>query len=341
MLKRFLVIVLLQNFVNAFETYQLPLSDQLLKSFPKLHVSHLIIINTQLKIVVHEVNSKSILRCGTFSDAIFASALYYKFGKRLKKLVRSELANLNKIKQHKIIDKFLMKNCTLLPQVTDISSYSDGELITLYDMCKIFTTYFDFLSKQDGFINQNSFMFNSAKYNGIAFKFTNSHNCEFICILFTTQSVITQSASKRNISKHNMLKYNVSKHDISILKYKNLICKWLEQFEIRTLNCRTKLFTRIPVFYGTVNSLNVNLQTKDKILTLANKQEKVLRTIRYVMRLRAPLKINDQIGWIFYRTSVFSNPIKRNILASCNISTCSGIKKILDSISFVIYNKPF
>ena len=301
----------------SFETYQLPLSKWLQKSFPKLNSPNFIIANTQLNIVLHESNSNILLRCGTFSDLIFACAMKYKFGRKLQILSLSSIKKFpNNINKKLIIDSFLMKFGIILPKFTDITLYSDGELISLYDMCNIFRNSFSILSKS--FFDESCFKFKSkTNGNGNAFKFINKNGCEFICILFGAQT-------EENIEQ-----------DMRVL------CQWLDIFLIKKLKNSYKLFTKIPVFYGTKNYLPVVLNNSENMLCVSNHKDQIARTIRYKMRVTAPIKPLDQIGWIFYKTSIFDNPIKKNIFANTKIDSSSAIKSILDSISFIIYNRPY
>jgi len=61
--------------VNAFETNQLPLSDKLKETFPKLSASCFIIANLDCSIIINESNSNKPIHTGTFDDIIFSSKL--------------------------------------------------------------------------------------------------------------------------------------------------------------------------------------------------------------------------------------------------------------------------
>ena len=280
-----------------FETYQLPLSDFLLKTFPRLRCPYFIIVCPQLGIVVHEANSNVLLRCGTFSELIFSNALRYKFGKRTP-----QISQLNK---REIIDDFLIKFGVIFPEFTDLTLSRDGELISLHDMCRLYI----FSGRRD------YFLFRSQKIeHGIAFFYKTKRDIEFVCLLFGAKSE------------------DVIKSDV------RLICQWLEQFRLK--KSETKIQLQIPVFYGTTNLVSINAIAKSCILGVDDRPERVLRTARYMMRLMAPVSAGDQVGWIFFQTKTFKNPIKVPIRSNANIPKASPLKCLHDSISFIIYNHP-
>lgn len=71
-----------------------------------------------------------------------------------------------------------------------------------------------------------------------------------------------------------------------------------------------------------------------------NKQEKILRNIKYLSRIIAPVHPYDTVGWVFYKTSLFENPIQYKLKAKQVIQKGNIFSNLLDSISYIIYNRP-
>ena len=71
-----------------------------------------------------------------------------------------------------------------------------------------------------------------------------------------------------------------------------------------------------------------------------NKQEKIIRTVKYLMRIRAPVHQSDTVGWVLYKTSLFKNPVKYVLKANCNIKKGNIFNNLLDSIHYIVYNRP-
>lgn len=61
--------------INAFDTNQLPISDKLKETFPKLNASCFIIANLDCSIIINESNSNKKIHTGTFDNIIFSTKL--------------------------------------------------------------------------------------------------------------------------------------------------------------------------------------------------------------------------------------------------------------------------
>lgn len=95
--------------INAFDTNQLPLSDKLKETFPKLNASCFIIANLDCSIVINESNSNRKIHTGTFDNIVFSTKL-----KKLKTPIEKQnnpfIGN-NKLTLYDMINIF---NCILI-----------------------------------------------------------------------------------------------------------------------------------------------------------------------------------------------------------------------------------
>ena len=301
-------------------TDHLPLSDWLKKKFPKVKSKYFIISNPQIEIIIHENNSNIQLRCGSFSKLILSIAILKKY-KKVQYIKKKNLYKYNDIKT-KLIEDFLLPFNKSLKKSTDIAICSDGAFLTLYEMCNIFSSSYDYIKQYTDLvtkINDNLyciFFYSERSSAGCAFRYINKSKCIFDCIIFGPKD------------KEELYS------DITE------ICNWLDIFVINDIPNEYAVSSNIAVFYGRNNKLPIVLDYNNKILMVKNRQEKITRTIRYLMRIRAPVHQSDTIGWVFYKTSLFDNPIKYTLKAKYIIQKGGLFNNLLDSIHYIIYNSP-
>ena len=302
-------------------TSHLPLSDWLIKKFPKIKSKYLIISSPKLGIVVHENNSNIQLRCGSFSKLILSLAILKKY-KNINNISNKDLYKYNKNKTKLIEDFLLPFGRDMYKHSTDIALCNDGAFLNLYEMCNIFSNYYDYIKKYTSLLKRINkslyclFFYSEKSGAGCAFRYINNNDCKFDCIIFGTKD------------KEEML------NDIKLLS------NWLDIFIIKSIPKSYALYSNIFVFYGKSNKLKIKLDYNNKILMVKNKQEKILRTIKYLSRIRAPVHQSDTLGWIFYKTSIFKHPIQYTLKAKQIIQKGNIFNNLLDSISYIIYNSP-
>ena len=302
-------------------TNHFPLSDWLQKKFPKIKSKYFIISNPQTGIVVHANNSNTKLRCGSFSKVILSIAILKKYEK-IKFNENKYLYKYNNDKKQLIEDFLIPFDGGNKKQCTDIAICNDGAFLTPYVMCNIFSSSYEYIKQKTDLIkkiNNNLYyipLYSEKSGAGCAFRYINNNGCIFDCIIFGTND-------------KQELYYDI-----------NLICNWLNMFVINSIPEEYVISSNISVFYGKSNKLPIVLDYNNKILMVKNKQEKVTRTIRYLMRIRAPVHQSDTIGWLFYKTSLFKNPIQYTLKAKCTIKKGNIFNNLLDSIYYIIYNKP-
>lgn len=286
---------------KLLEREQLPLSQNVLKTFPKLKTKYLIIAVPKLRIVLHELNSNQSIRSGNFSELL------------------SGMASLAQSTTTPNIDQFLKQYGRKIPKYTDIAHRKFGILISLYELCNIFEQEYLYILR-----NHNSkriarriklFMFYAGKNIGCMCRYINVNNVAFDIIVY---------------HEYNE---NTFLHDIE------KIIQWLDRFIIKELNIPTKPIN-ISVFYGKQSSMYFTLPNGHRLLIEKNVQEKIVRTVRYYMRLSAPVTTSDKIGYVFYKYSLFGNPIRFDIFSNISISKSNMFKNLVDSIYYIIYNKP-
>ena len=186
----------------------------------------------------------------------------------------------------------------------------------------IFSSSYDYIKQYTDLvtkINDNLyciFFYSERSSAGCAFRYINKSKCIFDCIIFGPKD------------KEELYS------DITE------ICNWLDIFVINDIPNEYAVSSNIAVFYGRNNKLPIVLDYNNKILMVKNRQEKITRTIRYLMRIRAPVHQSDTIGWVFYKTSLFDNPIKYTLKAKYIIQKGGLFNNLLDSIHYIIYNSP-
>ena len=302
-------------------TNHLPLSAFLQKKFPILKAKYFIISNKQLGIVIHESNSNIQLRCGSFSKVILSMAVLNKY-KDITNIKHRDLYKYNKEKIKLIEDFLLLFGRNMYKHSTDIALCSEGASLNLYEICNIFSYSYEYIKDNTNLLKELSnnlhciFFYSEKNGAGCAFRYLNDNGCEFDCIIF-------KSKNKKELYA-----------DIG------LICSWLNIFVIKNIPKEYSLESNIEVFYGKNNELQTKLDYNNNILMIKGKQEKVMRTIKYITRIRAPVHELDTIGWVFYKTSLFEKPIKYTLKAKQIINKGNIFNNLLDSIWYIIYNSP-
>ncbi|MBR1944500.1 MAG: hypothetical protein IJ848_03460 [Alphaproteobacteria bacterium] len=301
-------------------TDHLPLSNWLKKKFPKIQSKYFIISNPEVEIVVHEQNSNTKLRCGSFSKVILSIAILKKY-RTIQYVNKHNLYKYNNDKT-KLIEDFLLPFGRGTKNSTDIALCNDGAFLSLYEMCNIFSISYEYLKQHTDLmkvINKNLhciFFYSERDGAGCAFRYKNNNNCVFDCVIFGVKD----------------------KEELSIDIKK--ICDWLNIFVVNNITREYSITTNVSVFYGKSNKLPILLDCNSKILMVKNRPEKVSRKIRYLMRIRAPVHQSDTIGWVFYKTSLFDNPIKYTLKSKQIIKKGGIFNNLLDSIHYIIYNRP-
>lgn len=288
---------------GLLDTYQLPLSLKILKSFPKIKSSHFIIAVPKLGIVLHECKSQQQIRCGSFSQTLYSMAV----------LAQSKLdAN---------VDKFLTQYGRTIPNYTDIASQDAGILVSLYELCNIFEQEYLYIIRNCNIISLSSdvklLFFVSKKNIGCICRVKNTNNVIFDVIVYSQES------------------------KTEILQDLNNIIKWLNKFTIKEVQSNVKKQIYIPVFYGTHKHLKFSSLNGHLLLVEKDKTEQIIKTVRYLMRIVAPVEPTTQIGWVFYKYSLFKHPIRYNIYSKVSIKKSNIFKNIVDSISYIVYNRPY
>lgn len=296
----------------AFDYFQLPLSDKLINTFPQLKAKHFLIVQPDLKIVIHEKNSLTKLRCGSFSSFILAVAI---LNKNKHYLSRKNLQFYKK----SLMEKFLIQINETVQMYTDIASYAYGPSISLHNICKIFSASYYQLKLRSNLLKRingiNCFLFHSDKNgSGCVFRYVNTNQCSFDCVILGLED------------KNEII------NDI------NKICSWLNKFKLTNIVCKPQLIN-IDIFYGKKHFLK--LKTPPITILTTNYNSQILRTVRYLIRAKAPIFPNDKMGYVFYQTDIFSNPIRKKILAGEKIEKGNYFNNILDSIYYIIYGRPY
>lgn len=307
-----IILIIFNGCSIAFDYFHLPLSENLLKTFPKLKSKYFLIVQPDLKIVVHEKQSLVKLRCGSFSNFILAVSILEKNNNYLS---RKDLPFYKK----SLMDKFLIQINKTLPMYTDIATYAYGPLISLHSLCKIFSTYFGKIKSYSNLLKSikdiSCFLFHSDKNGaGCAFRYVNTNQCSFDCVIFGLED------------KNEIIS------DI------NEICQWLNRFSLTNTGYQQPSID-IDIFYGKEHHLRLKVPSIDILTTSSH--SKVIRTIKHLIRAKAPILPNDKMGYVFYQTDIFSKPIRVQILAGKTIEKNDCFSNILDSIYYIIYGTPY
>ena len=288
-----------------FATDQLPLSRELQKSFPNIKAVSFMIANKEAEIVLHEKNSKEKINGGTFNDLVFlASKKYYQ-------------EPTGEIELMQIYSKKCKANDTQYSKL----SKTDHKT-TLYDICCIFDEISHDLGQYSKIIkdvsNTKYFSFHSALYSfGCVFKYKNKFNCEFISTLYG---------------------YNSEKE---LLEDIEKITTWLDQFFLYKVSEKNEVFARIPLFFAEINYIELKLKNDHFVLISKRSNKNILKTKKYKTMMGAPIVINTNVGFIFYKTSTFENSTIKPVNIEKKIEKGSRFKVICDSICYIIFGSPF
>lgn len=176
----------------AFETSQLPLSESLQKSFPKIKASCFIISNKKSGIIVNEKNSKFRIHSGSFNDIVF-------------ELAKADFCEKTKgFDEAKIMNDYAKRVGGKDSVFFDVSSCNVENKTTLYDMCCIF----------ENFNSKNICFFKSAMSGvGCGFHFKNHNDCEFSIVLYGLSTKEEAIEDIKSISSwlDQFFEYRVSK----------------------------------------------------------------------------------------------------------------------------------
>lgn len=289
--------------VDLLDTYQLPLSQKLLKTFPKITVKCFIIAVPKLRIILHGQNLTQHIRCGDFSQII------------------SSIASLTQESLMPDVDKFLQQYGRKIPKYTDIAVHDCGISILLQELCNLFEHEYLYILKKHcnkyATNNIKMFFFYSKKNIGCMCRCTNINNVVFDIVIYG------------------------NKKQSDILRDINLIVQWLDRFTIQEVAFPLKNSIYIPIFYGNQSFLQLSLQQSYELLVEKNKTEQVVRTIRYLARIPAPINPTDNIGYVFYKYSIFQNPVRFSIYSNASVSKSNVFKNLADSICYIVYNRPY
>ncbi len=291
------------NAVTLLETCQLPLSQEFLKTFPKIKVKFLIVAVPKLGIVLHEINSNALVRCGNFSQIL------------------NSVASLAQETLNPDVDRFLEQYGRQVPKHTDIAIWDYGISISLYELCNFFEHEYLYILK-----NYNNKRITT---NIKIFSFHSKDNIGYICRYTNINNVVFDIIIYGNYKENDMLK------DIELL------VKWLNRFTIKELPARVSTPIYIPVFYGKQPFICLSLPQSYELLVEKNKTKRVMKTIRYLMRVSAPVNPTDNIGSVFCRYSLFQNPVKFTIYSNSSIEKSNIFKNLADSICYIVYNRPY
>ena len=280
----------------------LPLSQDVLKTFPKLNAKHFIIAVPKLGIVLHELNSNQSIRCGNFSEIL------------------NGMASLVQSTTQPNVDRFLQQYGRAIPKYTDIAPKKFGILISLYELCNIFEREYlyiirNFSAKRIA-KKIKLFVFHAGQNIGYMCRYTNVNNIAF------------------DIIAYHEYNENTFLHDIE------KTIKWLDRFVIKEIVGSSRPIN-IPVFYGETSSIYLVPPKGHELLVEKDQQGQILRTIRYHMRLSAPIISSDKIGTVFYKYALFENSVKLDIYSNISVSKSNVLKNLFDSISYIIYNRPW
>lgn len=198
MIKIFLIFIFLSNFISevafsgVFEADQLPLSEPLKKTFPKIRASCFIISNKKTRFIINEKNSNQQIHSGSFNEILYDLA------------VRDFGNNINDFDTSKIMNDYAKRVGAKNSIFLSASPYDIESKTTLYDMCCIFE-------------NSNSknicFFKSSMSGNGCGLHFKNQNGCEFSIILYglSTKEEVIEDVKSIVSWLEQFFEYKVSK----------------------------------------------------------------------------------------------------------------------------------
>ncbi|GHT88953.1 hypothetical protein FACS1894113_2600 [Alphaproteobacteria bacterium] len=194
--------------------------------------------------------------------------------------------------------------------------------MTIYDMCCLASENFNSLKKfstleSSKFARAKVLFFSKDGNHCAAVVFTNSFSEEFSCVLAGAKSM---DELEKDISE---------------------ITIWLEQFySYKTGSAKEKIAT-IPVFYGQKNQIEILLPDDHFVLASNKCRPTIKQIILYKTMIAAPIAHEMEVGTVSYETEIFKNKIVKKLSSNENIKRTGRLKIILDSISYIIFGRPF
>ena len=177
--------------------------------------------------------------------------------------------------------------------------YNVGQLATLYEMAEKFT-------------DTKKFFHSPMSGNGGAMRYKNKNGANFIILIY---GETTLEIAYKDIEK---------------------ITVWLEQFYICDVAQQNKNLC-IPIIYGTSSVINFKIPETQSILLSKNRTKKIEKIYRYRTILKAPVTADNEIGYVFFYTDIFKNPIQQTIKAEVNIKKSSWLQCLCDSVRYLIF----
>ena len=166
-----------------------------------------------------------------------------------------------------------------------------------------------------------------------------SKNCKILC-LDTGTTLIEYGDKIYHTGNYRILVTNKNGVNFLVIVDNNAvkldnIRKWLEQFYKKKID-HSNVHITIPVIYGNARTLLIQPDASTLLLTIKETSEiKIL--YRYKIIVKAPITKNDEIGYIVYNTSIYKNPIIKQLSAGCNIKTTTWIQCIRDSFYYLLF----
>ncbi len=290
----FLIIICLDlGYTEDYIDYsydQLPLSSDILKTFPKLKCPCFIVCSIGSRVVLHHKNSQKKIHIGS-----------------LRKYIINHLKNDNLEILNNNIKKYGAKE-TMISSIKkeDDDKYSDDKT-TLYDISCLFKFLLD--SEK----NNNIFMESEISGKGCVLKYLNKNNCEFMIVLYgyNTFEEIKGDIDLLKIWLDQFIEYTIFEGGDHIANVPILYAKSQNKIELRfdhkiklimtygkTHNVRKKIvyktITKAPkkkdsvlgkIFLYTKifkNPITINLKTNHEI-EAGNRIKMILDSISYIL----------------------------------------------------------
>lgn len=198
-------------------------------------------------------------------------------------------------------------------KVIDGQGNTEEKFSTLRDMSFAFSQcdIFHITHKSAGL---NICFFNSGMSGvGCAFMYQNPIGARFVCVMYGEESIKNATTDSKKISE------------------------WLDQFYECKISVNTEEGIQIPVIYGTARSIQFDVPSACNLLLSKTCSRKINRIIRYRTIVKAPIKVGDELGFVFYQTDLFKNPIVKIIRSNKKIAKTNWIRCIRDSIMYLIF----
>jgi hypothetical protein len=197
---------------------------------------------------------------------------------------------------------------------SQVTGYGPGD--TLHDVCRAFSQSAE--DETDSPVEacdavRVRFFITSSQQVGCVFRHRNKHGCEFTCAAC----------------------WFVSKESATLAV--RLILKWLDQFFISEVTHGCDASIKVPVFYGTRNSITITLPQKQRLLLSERCTNEVRRTVLYRTAIGAPIRKLDTVGHVHYMVPTFQNPLSRPLHAQNDVEKAGAWKTIADSFKYAIF----